>query len=279
MRKLLLSSLIGLSLNSACFAELSLPGIEQANLEEQAFDVTLAKTGLKENIDDITSEQDINKVNLTPEQQHEALVWGITKLDEKRYVLLMQNKSKTFYEGLRLTPIDILGLNARSEQERNRLASLSASIEAQKVSKNLAWNNAFHAAYLNEVKGVSVVGEFDPSPYSPYAYKPVDIASGDTLHFFVGSKDRVSTVMISLIKALEETPGTAFNITLIDGDETGIQLWANQQHIPRELVEQNRITLNIGRLGFEGLGVKGNKTPLLLLSKNNESRVVDLGGF
>jgi len=279
MRKLLLFSSLGLICSMPCFAGMNIPGLSQSTLTEQEVDVTLAKTGLSENIDDITSDQDINKLELNEAQKHEALVWGLTEAEEKRYVLLMENQSKTFYEGLRLTPIDILGINARSEQERNHFAKLGASIEAQKVSKNIAWNNAFHKAYLEQVKGLSVVGDFDPSPYSPYAYKPVVLSTGDTLHFFVALDNRVSTIVISLLKALEETPGTTLHITLIDSDGEGAQLWANAHHLPKELVNQNRITLDIGRMAFDALALEKKKAPLLLLSKNNESRIVDLGRF
>ena len=62
-------------------------------------------------------------------------------------------------------------------------------------------------------------------------------------------------------------------------DDFGIQKWANLQQIPLELVNQGRITLNHGELAFDALTVKIKKAPMLLLTRENESHLVDLGRF
>ncbi|HAT1945790.1 TPA: TIGR03759 family integrating conjugative element protein [Legionella pneumophila] len=264
----------------AVHAELNIPGLNQQPLNQLAIqDQTLVKTGLTANEDDLTPEQDIKKITLTEAQLHEAKVWGLTPDEEKRYVLLMQNKSKFYYEGLRQTPIDILGLNARNETERNHFAELSARQEAQKVSKNIVWNNAFHKAYNKLFANVPVIGDFDPSPYSPYAYKPVQLSQGDTLYFFIKEQDSVKTILLMLFEGIEQTPDTKLHLMLLDMNDTAIQIWANQHQIPQHLVNSGRISLNHGELSYQS--VRGNKKslPLLLLSKNGHSRIVDLGRF
>ncbi|HAT8647504.1 TPA: TIGR03759 family integrating conjugative element protein [Legionella pneumophila] len=264
----------------AVHAELNIPGLNQQPLNQLAIqDQTLAKTGLTANEDDLTPEQDIKKITLTEAQLHEAKVWGLTPDEEKRYVLLMQNKSKFYYEGLRQTPIDILGLNARNETERNHFAELSARQEAQKVSKNIAWNNAFHKAYNKLFANVPVIGDFDPSPYSPYAHKPVQLSQGDTLYFFIKEQDSLKTILLMLFEGIEQTPDTKLHLMLLDMNDTAIQVWANQHQIPQHLVNSGRISLNHGELSYQS--VRGNKKslPLLLLSKNGHSRIVDLGRF
>ncbi|MDW9178620.1 TIGR03759 family integrating conjugative element protein [Legionella pneumophila] len=260
-------------------ADLNIPGINQQPLNHLAIeDHTLAKTGLTVNEDELTSEQDINKIKLTEAQIHEAKVWGLTTDEEKRYALLMQNKSKFYYEGLRQTPIDILGLNARNEQERAHFAELAAKQEAQKVSKNIAWNNAFYKAYNKLFANVPVVGEFDPSPYSPYAHKPVQLSQGDTLYFFIKEQDAVKTILLMLFDAIDQTPNVRLNLMLLDMDDAAIQIWANQHQIPQHLVNGGRINLNHGELSYQSLKVK-KSLPLLLLSNNGHSSIVDLGRF
>ncbi|OCH99162.1 integrating conjugative element protein [Legionella jamestowniensis] len=263
----------------AAHADLAIPGLNQQPLNHLAIeDQTLAKTGLTVNEDDLTSEQDINKITLTEAQVHEAKTWGLTPDEEKRYVLLMQNKSKFYYEGLRQTPIDILGLNARNEHERNHFAKLAAGQEAQKVAKNIAWNNAFYKAYNKLFANVPVVGEFDPSPYSPYAHKPVQLSQGDTLYFFIKEQDVVKTILLMLFDAIEQTPNARLHLMLLDMNDTTIQIWANQHQIPQHLVNAGRISLNHGELSYQSLKVK-KSLPLLLLSKNGHSSIVDLGRF
>ncbi|HAT9060337.1 TPA: TIGR03759 family integrating conjugative element protein [Legionella pneumophila subsp. pneumophila] len=263
----------------AVHADLAIPGLNQQPLNHLAIeDQTLAKTGLTVNEDDLTSEQNINKITLTDAQVHEAKVWGLTPDEEKRFVLLMQNKSKLYYKGLRQTPIDILGLNARNEPERNHFAELAARQEAQKVAKNIAWNNAFYKAYNKLFVNVPVVGDFDPSSYSPYAHKPVQLSQGDTLYFFIKEQDAVKTILLMLFDAIEQTPNARLHLMLLDMNDTTIQIWANQHQIPQHLVNGGRISLNHGELSYQSLKVK-KSLPLLLLSKNGHSSIVDLGRF
>src|SRR3990167_10026718 len=47
--------------------------------------------------DDITSDQNAEKLKLTSAEKHQALVWGLSNDEEKRYLFLMQNQSGYFY--------------------------------------------------------------------------------------------------------------------------------------------------------------------------------------
>lgn len=271
---------IALMIVHLAHAQLNIPGLSTQPLDTLAIqDETLAKTGLAHNDDDITADQDINQIKLTEPQTHEASVWGLTLGEEKRYLLLMQNRNAIYYRGLRQTPIDILGINARNEAERNHFAELAAIQEAQKVSKNIAWNNAFYKSYNKLFENVPVVGDFDPAPYSPYAHKPLHLNQSDTLYFFLKPDEAVKSVLMLLIDAIDTTPNTRLNIMMLNGDELSLQLWANQHQIPQSLVNSGRITLNHGDLNYQSLVISKKSTPLLLLSKNGASSVVDLGRF
>ncbi|MBA2711542.1 MAG: TIGR03759 family integrating conjugative element protein [Tatlockia sp.] len=257
-----------------------IPDIQTQTLSPLANqDSTLAKTGILINEDDITSSQDPNRLILTEQQLHEAKVWELTSEEEKRYVFLMQNRSKIYYEGLKQTPLDILGLNARNEAERNHLAELAARQEAQKVSKNIAWNNAFYKAYNKLFSNVSVVGNFDPAPFSPYAHQPVQLQQGEILYFFIKQEDAVETILMLLQEAIEATPNTTLHLMLLDSDFEAIQLWANKNQISKQLVNSGRITLRAGDLNYQAITIPKKKSPLLLLVRKGQSAIVDLGRF
>lgn len=179
--------LVGLLTTSYANALFNIPQLSSPSLNSLAMDdQTLAKTGLKENEDDVLPEQEKSTFKLSEEQLHEAKVWGLTESEEKRYVHLMQNKSAVYYKGLDLTPVDILGINARTESERNHFAELGAKQEALKVTKSIAWNNAFYRAYNELFKDVPVIDEaFDPKPYGPLAYEPISLKTGDALYWFI----------------------------------------------------------------------------------------------
>ena len=105
------------------------------------------------------------------------------------------------------------------------------------------------------------------------------LTPNDTLYWFIRPEHAVKTVLLPLIEAIQSTPNTTLHLMLLGANPAGIQQWANLQQIPRELVTQGHITLNQGEFAFEALALKKKTTPLLLLARNGESSVVDLGRF
>lgn len=269
-----------LIVSADCAADFSIPGITTQHINPlSSIDSALAQTGLSVNEDDITTDQNTNSLKLSPHQLHEAQVWGLTPDEEKRYIELMANRNSIYYDGLRQTPIDILGINARNALERDHFAELAAEQEAQKVAKNIAWNNAFYKAYNHLFKDVPIVGDFDPAPYAPTHYKPVVLNTGDQLYLFIKPSDAIKTVLMTLSDVVNTTPNARLHVMLLHTDDHGIQQWANVHQIPRQMVTTGQITLNQGEQHFETLTIKKKKTPLLLLARNGASHVVDLGRF
>ncbi|HAT9314934.1 TPA: TIGR03759 family integrating conjugative element protein [Legionella pneumophila subsp. pneumophila] len=265
---------LSLLLGQQAMAGLYIPGLVTNPMQQT--DNALAKAGLAEFHDEVVEEQNIV---LNEAQKLEAKVWGLNEAEEKRYLQLMQSRSGIYYKDLRMTPVDILGLNARNDIEREHFAALSAQQEAQKVAQNIAWNNAFYKAYNQLFKDVPVVGDFDPSPYSPYAHQPIQLKEGETLYFFMRTDDAVTTIVLQLIDAISRTPNTKLHLLFLDMDNNAIQLWANKHQIPIQMVTSQQISLNPGNQQFEGLPLAKKQTPLLLLAKGNSSQVVDLGRF
>lgn len=272
--------LIMIMASNISYAHFSIPGLSTQPFNPlAATDRALAQTGLSINENDITPDQDANKLTLSETQFHEASVWGLSVDEEKRYVQLMQNRSGLYYDGLHQTPIDVLGINARNEAERTHFAELAAQQEAQKVAKNIAWNNAFYKAYNQLFNDVPVIGDFDPRPYSPNNYTPITLKPSDTLYWFIRPELAVKTILLPLVEAIQTTPNATLHLMLLGVSDADIQQWANLYQIPRELVTQGQLTLNHGELSFEALTLKNKTTPLLLLARNGVSSVVDLGRF
>lgn len=261
-------------------ASITLPGIDNARLSNNN-DPDFARTGIEKNLDDITDDQELDKVELSETDKHTALVWELTDTEMKRYKLLMENKSGIYYEGLRLTPLDILGINARTRQERDRFANLSARFEAQKVAKNLAWNNAHFRAYQKVVEGLPVIQHFDASKYGPQAYRPIVLKDSQQLYFYIKKDDPVTTLVQPLVKAIEESQNTLLVLNCIDCQSVDMQLWANNHNIPKGLVDEGRVRLDLGRIQYDAITLpkKEKKTPLLISVLANHANLVDLGSL
>ena len=268
------SIILGILLSQQALAGLSIPGISNSQLH--GTENALSKAGLTEFQDEVVEEKEIE---LTAGQNHQAKVWNLTEAEEKRYLQLMQSRSGIYYQGLHMSPIDILGLNARNDAERAHFAELAAKQEAQKVAQNIAWNNAFYEAYNKLFKDTPVIGDFDPSPYSPYAHQPIQLQQGETLFLFIKPDDAVKTIVMQLVDAITRTPNTTLHLLFIDMDNDAIQLWANRQQLPLSLVTSQQITLSPGKQQYEALTLKKKHTPLLLITHGKSSQVVDLGRF
>lgn len=258
-----------------------IPGFVQKSIQSNAVtDAEIGKKGLSVYHDDITDDQNVGRMKLNQNSLHQAKVWGLTDDEEKRYLALMNNRSAVFYEGLHLNPIDILGLNARNEEERAHFAQLGAQIEAQKVAQNLAWNSAFYKAYNELFKNQSVVSEdFDPSLYSPMAHKPIQLVAKDELFLFIKPTDSSKSIVMTLMDAVVSNPGTKVHLMFLDASTEVIQNLAHGFGISFDAVRSGIVTLNQGDLHFSGIALKDKSTPLLILVREGASSVVYLGNI
>tara|TARA_B110000908_G_C10173398_1_gene412039 strand:+ start:231 stop:1070 length:840 start_codon:yes stop_codon:yes gene_type:complete len=237
----------------------------------------LASKGLTESHDDVYESQDVEHIVLSKEQKHHAEVWGLTEQEEQRFIALMDNKSGIYYKGLRQTPLDILGTNARTDEERVHFAKISSKMELEKVARELAWNTTFHNVSLGLTKDIPVINDFDTKPYSPYSQKLISLSIGDELHLFTSKKDSVKIMLSALVEAVRTTPNTKLSIYITDATSQEAQDFANKQSLPYDLVSEGKINISVGGLEFDGLNIQDKKMPLMVLTKDGASSQVNLG--
>lgn len=247
-------------------------------------------------VDDITSDQNPDAIKLTPAEQHQALVWGLSSSEEKRYLSLMQNQSGYFYGtqsvssplggtmvyAKKATPVEILGFNARSDASRNKYAQLDAQQQIQYMSKYLAYiadYNKEAVALKNKLK-LPIVRKFNEQKFSPYHYKPVALKSGDKLMLFVRSSDEVRPIVASLMTSIQKNKNVSLNVFFVGKNltKTTLETWARDQNIPPELVKSEKITLNFGNDQYDDLKTN-HALPLLILVRDGNSRFVSTSRF
>lgn len=248
--------------------------------------------------DDVTSDQDSNKIKLTDAQKHQALVWGLSDQQEKRFVFLMQNRSGNYFKNTKLTPVEILGINARTDEERMQYAVIDAKQEFEKNAKILSFNTDYDmaATALKNKLNLPVIRKFNYAKYSPYNYKPVQLKANDKLMLFVKRNENVKPIVSYLMSEIESNPSVQLNVYFIDNEKSNkgktikitksdIVHWAQEQNIPSTMVNDRLITLNFDNGQYAsvnakgGINIKDRKTPLLILVHDGQSRVVDTGRF
>ena len=230
--------------------------------------------------DDIRGNQKVNKIILTAKQKNQATAWGLSDGQEQRYVALMQNQSGYFFKSM--TPVQVLGANARSNQERIKYADQDAKQQFQYLAKYLSYNAQYQksADALKKKLNLPVVLPFNTAQYSPYHYKAVALKADDKLMLFVKPSSEVSPIMVVLMNELKSIKATQLNVYFVGKvDHQQVNRWANHQNIPQKMVSTGRITLNEDHGKFAGLESKKHELPALVLLRDGKSQFVDLSRF
>ena len=247
------------------------PGRENHNPDKET-----AKRGLHAKVDDITPDQENRPVRLTPQDLHQAQVWGLSKEEEQRYLQLMQNRSANYWP--HDNPLEILGLNARTPEERADFAKRYAKTLEIRIARELAWNAVVQRAKQELNQGIPAIRPFNTAPFSPYRHTTLHVLPGDHYMFFTRSSLPVRREMNLFYEALKEHGGFDVNIFFMDKPNAkAVQAWAKRYNIPHEWTDVKRLTLNTDVGTFEEV-LKGKKLPFIARVRDGRTQRLSLGG-
>jgi integrating conjugative element protein (TIGR03759 family) len=198
--------------------------------------------------------------------QSQADIWGITEEEWLRYEALMEGDAR--FDFKHLDPVFVLGIYARSEDERNRLAEIYVKQELRRVEGV----QKFALAYENAAKRLN-----GPMPFidmdlfrsrgakpalSPTTQQASPASSINSLEELkqIGSRSNhrlilfVSTTCPACRDYYRDLMAQNLGFHALDiyfvGKETSdstIRQWAKQMQIPLNAVQSGRITLNHDR--------------------------------
>lgn len=162
-----------------------------------------------------------------------AKAWGLRDDEFARYRELMAGPLGIYSP--KLDPLSALGVEARSDEERQRYAELQVQAEARRVEKLLAYQRAYDAAWQRLHPDLQRVNLPDDDPASASH-------SGGRTAVFV--KDDCAACG-RLVQRLQRT-GTAFDIYMVGSrqDDAHIRAWARRANVNPERVRSGSITLN-----------------------------------
>lgn len=117
------------------------------------------------NSDVVATRSDVN--GLTESDKVAGQIWGLTTEEMGRVKLLMKGPRGAFSVA-NISPIEVLGIHARTQAERTKYAELFAKAFHADVERSLAWNKEFYKVmarlYPNEpVLDYSKVAKVDAS--------------------------------------------------------------------------------------------------------------------
>ncbi|MDD2001993.1 TIGR03759 family integrating conjugative element protein [Pseudomonas putida] len=164
----------------------------------------------------------------------QAKAWGLTDDEWTKFERLQSGPRQ--YWSPQLDPLTTLGVEADSDQERQRYAELQVRLEAKRAERELAYQKAYTAAWARLFPGLlPVQGLSDaaiPSSRPRYA---------------VFVEDPCSTCEASIHQWL--STGARLDVYLVgsQGDDARIRQWARKVGITPVQVSSGQVTLNHDR--------------------------------
>lgn len=167
----------------------------------------------------------------TLEQQQmtrSAQEWGLTTEEWQRYEELKKGRRGVLSPGL--DPLTMLGIEARTDEERRHFAELTVKQEFQRVEAELAFQREVNSAWVRVYPDVL-----------PVQALRSDVSNARQALFV---KDNCPTCDRKLTQLMKSNQ--PLDIYLVDsaGKDDAVRSWAKKHNIPAEKVKSRQVTLN-----------------------------------
>ncbi|MBV2079666.1 MULTISPECIES: TIGR03759 family integrating conjugative element protein [Pseudomonas] len=190
--------------------------------------------------------QDTQSAPLGRSDSEQAASWGLTEQEWTRFEQI-QAGPRGFWSP-NLDPLTALGVEAQTDQERQRYAELQVALEAKRAERELAYQNAYTAAWAKLFPGLlPIQGMASPPPASSSVMPRQALFVEDHCPECTAEAQRL------------QSSDTAFDIYLVgsQGQDERVRSWARQADIDPVKVQRQQITLNHDRGRWFSLGAPG----------------------
>lgn len=212
--------------------------------------------------------------------------WGLDALEWQRYQTLMQGVRGSVSPAT-LSPLEVLGIHARSADERRRYAERWAVMMRDDAERILAFQRAYDDAQRRLFPNGLLIDPGVVAAAKPNQSLPGDFMwqSSDRVLFFADTQcPTCDAVLERLVSQIKHFSGV--DLYLIDvsvGDESRIREWAASKKIDPQWVSEQKITLNIdaGALNrvADHTGQQGKELPILILRREGRLAALPISQF
>ncbi|WP_431480559.1 TIGR03759 family integrating conjugative element protein [Pseudomonas thivervalensis] len=187
--------------------------------------------------------QDTQSTPLGRSHPEQATSWGLTEQEWTRFEQI-QAGPRGFWSP-NLDPLTALGVEAETDQERQRYAELQVALEAKRAERELAYQNAYTAAWAKLFPGLLPIQGMTSPP-------PTSSAVAPRQALFVEDHCPVCTAEAQRLQSSD----MAFDVYLVgsQGEDERVRSWARQADIDPAKVQRRQITLNHDRGRWFSLG-------------------------
>ncbi len=204
-----------------------------------AFAVDVSGTRVKET-DTGVSATDENR--LTPSDLARSRYWGLSEIEWRRYKQLMQGIRGSISPPT-ISPIEVLGIHARDQDERRRYAERWARAMREDVSRILAFQLAYDEAGKRLYPNEQLI---DINRLPGRTEKTSSLQPEDRVLFFTQPDCPACDALLgTLLKRIDKVAAIDIYIAGVkSGDDQAVRDWADSHSIKPEWVHSRRVTLN-----------------------------------
>ena len=251
--------LLGRSWVAAALALLGF-GICQIALAQAALKTAVPNPNLQTQV-----EQSTVQLSAIDRQQ-----WNLTEADWDRYEEIMRGPRRFWSPGV--DPLTVLGAEARTDAERQRYAEMLVNQERARAEKELAFTRAYGDAWLRMYGDEKF---FDQDRLGIEQVQP--FLPQDRIAYFLDEKCAAcADVITQVAQRIAYLPWPSMDLYFVNTKEDAIQHWANNARIPKELVEQGRITINIDEGSLSHLqGTSSPQYPAVFVRRGDEFNPIE----
>lgn len=221
-----------------------------------------AETGVQERASDAAAHTDAAAASRFSRDQ-----WGLDETEWKRYQTLMAGVRGSISPPT-LSPVEVLGIHARTDAERDKYAKQFAQIMREDAERVLAFQSAYDRAW-QEINPSGRVA--DPSRLPAQSPKPGRSQPGDRLLLFVrpGGCAACDKLLAAGLQGRRE--GARLDIYFVgEAPDDAIRQWAKARAIDPGDVKDRRVTLNHER-GELAQAAPGAEPPALVRVRGGEA--------
>jgi len=204
---------------------------------------------------------------LLTERAH-ARAWDLSETQWRRYKQLMQGIRGSISPAT-ISPIEVLGIHARTDEERRRYAEQWVHLMRKDVDRILKFQHAYDAAgkrlYPNEPL-------IDPERLPSGSQNPDLLHPGDRVLLFLRTEcPTCDRLLRKLLSRIDQIGGVdIYLMDLVTGDDEAVRHWASSHQIKPEWVRRRRVTLNHDAGALEKLTQGQGDVPYLLRRRGKD---------
>ena len=204
-------------------------------------------------------------------EQDEARLWGLSPKEWDRHNLLMRGiRGRMSSENI--SPIEVLGIHARSKAERNRYARMWAKLMFEDADRVLKFQRAYDDAIAQLTHGLPLI---DPQRLQDINKNSgLKLDSDDRILFFATLDCPACTIIYERVAKLK-TQVKSIDIYFVDeegADRRAIRDWAKQVQINPSVVRSGKVSLNVDNGTLNELAPNIRSVPYLMLFRNGKAQ-------